>query len=179
MSRPGPKTRPLTISDKERMALEEIADQSDGSPQAAKRARIVLLCAEGDSNSAIARQVGTNAYTVRKWRNQYIEPAPEEERESLPRRLRTQPRLARRDRTRAAGGHHAGAPPHTAHQGARAGAPASVAGLGGVDVEDFPRGQGFLSALRGTHATPHRRHATGDDARGQGDRAGCCPRTAG
>ncbi|MBC8426174.1 IS630 family transposase [bacterium] len=73
MSRPGPKTRPLTISDKERMALEEIADQSDGSPQAAKRARIVLLCAEGDSNSAIARQVGTNAYTVRKWRNQYIE----------------------------------------------------------------------------------------------------------
>ena len=73
MSRPGPKTRPLTISDKERMALDELADQSDGSPQAAKRARIVLLCANGDSNSAIARQVDTTAHTVGKWRNQYVE----------------------------------------------------------------------------------------------------------
>lgn len=73
MSRPGPKTRPLTISAKDRLALEELADQGDGSPQVAKRARIVLLCAEGDTNSAVARKAGTTAYTVRKWRSRYLE----------------------------------------------------------------------------------------------------------
>jgi transposase-like protein len=37
------------------------------------RARIVLLAAGGTANSEIARQLGTCADTVRKWRRRYCE----------------------------------------------------------------------------------------------------------
>lgn len=50
MSRTAPKTRPLTISLEERTALEALTEQGAGSKRAAKRARIVLLCAEIGSN---------------------------------------------------------------------------------------------------------------------------------
>jgi transposase len=38
----------------------------------ALRARIVLACAEGRSNTAVAAQLGISRTTVRKWRDRFL-----------------------------------------------------------------------------------------------------------
>jgi len=73
MSRTGPKIRPLSLSPEKRAALEALLEQGVGSNRTAKRARIVLLCADGHSNSQVASQVGTSGHVVGKWRSRYIE----------------------------------------------------------------------------------------------------------
>jgi transposase len=61
----------------------------------ARRARIVLRAAAGESSSAIARQVELDVDTVRAWRTQWNHSAADAER-TVAQRLADQPRSGRR-----------------------------------------------------------------------------------
>ena len=57
----------LRLSRKEQEALDEILRHQRGEARLYRRARIVLLAAEGVSKSSIARQLGTNRSRVGDW----------------------------------------------------------------------------------------------------------------
>ena len=63
----------LSLTDDERRELSSLARRSRTLPQVARRARIVLACAKGMSNTAVARKMRLNDKTVGKWRARYIE----------------------------------------------------------------------------------------------------------
>ena len=59
------------VSDEQRLLLERWA-RAHGTPQSvAMRARIVLMASEGESNSAIARDLGVSRPTVIMWRERF------------------------------------------------------------------------------------------------------------
>ena len=71
MSR-GRPLRELTLSASERDELVSIT-RSRSMPQAlGTRARIVLLAAEGQSNTAIAKRLSLTRPTVGTWRQRYL-----------------------------------------------------------------------------------------------------------
>lgn len=67
-----PKKHQLVVSTAQRTELERIARQSRSSRSAAFRARIVLECAGGASNAAVAAKLRTTGFTVGLWRNRFI-----------------------------------------------------------------------------------------------------------
>jgi transposase len=69
----GPKLAPLELSQAERDALEGWARRGKTAQALAMRARIVLACARGLSNSEVSRQLGVSLPTVGKWRKRFIE----------------------------------------------------------------------------------------------------------
>jgi putative transposase len=75
---PGPTPPPIKLSGEERAALERLVRRPTTGQQLAERARIVLLAADGLDNSAVARAVGVDVDTVRKWRRRWrrVEDAP-------------------------------------------------------------------------------------------------------
>jgi transposase len=60
------------VSPAQRVELERIARQSRSARSAAFRARIVLECASGASNAAVAAKLRTTGFTVGLWRNRFI-----------------------------------------------------------------------------------------------------------
>lgn len=60
-------------SARERATLRRWAAGSDDGPAVALRAAIVLACADGGSNSAVADRLGVSVPTVRKWRGRFAE----------------------------------------------------------------------------------------------------------
>lgn len=68
----GPKAAPVTLSEKERGALEKLVRRQSTAQQLAVRGRIVLAAAEGKSNSEIARDVGLGVDRVREWRMRWL-----------------------------------------------------------------------------------------------------------
>ena len=60
------------LSDAERRTLENWAKRRKTAQGLALRARIVLACAEGRSNTAVAARLGINRGTVRKWRARFL-----------------------------------------------------------------------------------------------------------
>jgi transposase len=71
MRRGRPKT-PLTVSNEEREVLERYVRRGTTAQNLVLRARIVLCCAEGHDSTDIARQLGTSAQTVGKWRKRFL-----------------------------------------------------------------------------------------------------------
>ena len=69
--RPGPRTRPIVLSLDERRHLEDHAERAD-APFPAHRARIILACADGLHNRAVASMAGVTANTVTIWRNRFL-----------------------------------------------------------------------------------------------------------
>lgn len=67
-----PKKQELVVSAEQRVELERIARQSRSARSAAFRARIVLECAGGASNAAVAAKLRTTGFTVGLWRNRFI-----------------------------------------------------------------------------------------------------------
>lgn len=65
---PGPKARAVKLSRSFATALRAVERGPTVEARTSKRARIVLLAAEGRSNGEIARIVGVTVKTVRKWR---------------------------------------------------------------------------------------------------------------
>jgi transposase len=63
----------LILSEKEREALENWARRPKSAQALALRARMVLRCAEGLTNTQVAGQVGVRAATVGKWRQRFVE----------------------------------------------------------------------------------------------------------
>jgi transposase len=66
-----PTVPPLAITDEERAELARRVRAHTSPQRAAKRARIVLLAAEGVPNRQIAPMVGMNEHTVAQWRRRF------------------------------------------------------------------------------------------------------------
>src|SRR2546421_6876367 len=75
-ARGRPKT-PLVLSDEERETLERWARRPKSAQALALRCRIVLACAEGATNNAVAARLGVNQATVCKWRGAGGAPRPD------------------------------------------------------------------------------------------------------
>ena len=66
-----PTVPPLAITDVERAELQRLVRAHTTPQRAAKRARIVLLAADGIPNRQIAAGVGMNQHTVAHWRHRF------------------------------------------------------------------------------------------------------------
>src|SRR4051812_17282121 len=73
MPQPGRPKAVLELSDDERETLQRWARRPKSSQQLALRSRIVLACAGGDSNTAVAEQLKINKVTVGKWRARFVQ----------------------------------------------------------------------------------------------------------
>jgi transposase len=70
-SRRVPTMPPLTITEEERAELQRRVRAHTTPQRAARRARIVLLAADGLPNRQIAPIVGMNQHTVAQWRRRF------------------------------------------------------------------------------------------------------------
>ena len=64
---------PLAISDGQREVLESLARSQSAAHRVVQRARVLLLAADGVSNSEISEVVGVSRPTVLAWRDQFEE----------------------------------------------------------------------------------------------------------
>ncbi|HEY3886539.1 MAG TPA: helix-turn-helix domain-containing protein [Vicinamibacterales bacterium] len=62
----------LILTDDERVRLDSLALRSRTAPQLARRARIILACAEGQDNQAVAKRLRMSPTTVCKWRGRFV-----------------------------------------------------------------------------------------------------------
>jgi transposase len=72
----GVRGRPkaeLQLSTEERLTLERLINRRKSAQAMALRARIVLTCAKGLTNQAVATGLGVNQATVGKWRRRFVE----------------------------------------------------------------------------------------------------------
>jgi transposase len=62
----------LILTDDERVRLDSLAHRSRTAPHLARRARIILACAEGHDNKVVANRLRMSQVTVCKWRGRFI-----------------------------------------------------------------------------------------------------------
>jgi len=62
----------LSLSREERETLQNWARRPTSAQALAQRARVVLACAEGQSNTAVARAMSLTKPTVGKWRSRFV-----------------------------------------------------------------------------------------------------------
>src|SRR5438445_4353629 len=62
----------LILTDDERVRLDSLAHRSRTAPHLARRARIVLACAEGHDNKVVAKRLRMSPTTVCKWRGRFL-----------------------------------------------------------------------------------------------------------
>lgn len=70
--RTGRPKQPLTLSREERQQLEALASSRSLPHGLVRRSRIVLMSADGATNTEIARKLGLTIQTVGKWRARYL-----------------------------------------------------------------------------------------------------------
>jgi transposase len=85
------RLEPLVLTGDERRTLENWVKRRSTAQGLALRARIVLACAEGRSNVAVAARLGVSRTTVRKWRARFLrdrlDGLPGEPRPGVPRTI--------------------------------------------------------------------------------------------
>ncbi len=88
---PYGRATPIVLSGPERAQLEGLARRRNAPQGLALRARIVLRCAEGLTNQAVAGEVRVCAHTVGKWRERFaaarLAGLSDEPRSGAPRRI--------------------------------------------------------------------------------------------
>ena len=62
----------LMLTDDERVELDSLAHRARTAPHLARRARIILACAEGVDNRVVAKRPRMSEVTVCKWRGRFI-----------------------------------------------------------------------------------------------------------
>src|SRR5918994_1713795 len=72
MAERGRPKAPLVLTEEGRQTLERWARRSKTSQALALRCKIVLACAEGATNKAVAEQLGIWPQTVTKWRGRFV-----------------------------------------------------------------------------------------------------------
>jgi transposase len=70
--RRGPKLPELALTDDEQATLQRWARRATSGQALALRCRIVLACASGASNAAVAERLGISRPTVTKWRSRFV-----------------------------------------------------------------------------------------------------------
>ncbi len=70
--RTGRPKAPLTLTPQEEAHLNSLAHRSRTAPAPARRARIVLACAQGHDNKAVAKRLQLSPSTVGKWRARFV-----------------------------------------------------------------------------------------------------------
>ena len=70
--RTGRPKQALTVAEEERERLQSLAHRSRSQPLLARRARVVLACAEGLDNKAVARKLRCSVGMVGKWRGRFL-----------------------------------------------------------------------------------------------------------
>jgi winged helix-turn helix protein len=68
----GRPLQPFELSAEERVTLERWARRPSSRQALAMRAQLVLSCAGGRSNGAVARELRTSPQTVCKWRGRFL-----------------------------------------------------------------------------------------------------------
>jgi transposase len=63
----------LILTADERQRLESLAHRSRSAPQVARRARIILACADGSDGKVVARRLHITPGTVSKWRGRFVQ----------------------------------------------------------------------------------------------------------
>jgi transposase len=63
----------LILTPDERQRLESLAHRSRSAPHVARRARIILACAEGTDSTVVARRLRVTPGTVCKWRGRFVQ----------------------------------------------------------------------------------------------------------
>jgi transposase len=85
------RLEPLVLTEDERRTLESWVKRRSTAQGLALRARIVLACAQGGSNVAVAARLGVSRTTVRKWRARFLagrlDGLPDEPRPGVPRTI--------------------------------------------------------------------------------------------
>jgi transposase len=72
MAERGRPKAPLVLTDDERQTLQRWSRRAKTSQALALRCKIVLACAEGQTNQAVAAQLGIWPQTVAKWRGRFV-----------------------------------------------------------------------------------------------------------
>jgi transposase len=89
MATRGRPLTPITVSDEDREVLLRLSKRPTAPHGIATRARIVLLSSEGLPNIEVAKRVGVDQETVRKWRERYrkggVDSLSDEPRPGVPR----------------------------------------------------------------------------------------------
>jgi transposase len=62
----------LILTDEERRRLDSLAHRSRSAPHIARRARIIVACADGADSKVVARRLHVTPGTVCKWRGRFI-----------------------------------------------------------------------------------------------------------
>jgi len=70
--RTGRRKVALILTDEERRRLDSLAHRSRSAPHVARRARIILACADGTDSKVVARRLHVTPGTVCKWRGRFI-----------------------------------------------------------------------------------------------------------
>jgi transposase len=73
MGRGGRPKAELQLSTEERLVLERLANRRKSAQALAMRARIVMCCAQGDTNRDVASKLGVSEAMVGKWRRRFVE----------------------------------------------------------------------------------------------------------
>lgn len=66
------RLEPVVLSEAERLTLENWAKRRATAQGLAARARVVLACANGWNNTAVAARLGVGRDTVRRWRTRFL-----------------------------------------------------------------------------------------------------------
>lgn len=69
----GRPVTPVTLSEQERISLQNWARRPKSAQALAQRARTILLCAEGFTNTEVAVRVHWTKQTVGKWRQRFLD----------------------------------------------------------------------------------------------------------
>jgi transposase len=88
---PDPRPVVIELSDAEREQLESWSRRRSSAQALAERSRIVLAAADGLNNTEIAKRLGINVSTARRWRNRFgayrLDGLTDEPRPGQPRRI--------------------------------------------------------------------------------------------
>lgn len=88
---PVPTAPVVVLTDEERETLQRWAARPSSAQALALRCRIVLACAQGETNTIVADQLGISRSTVRKWRTRFVadrlDGLTDEPRPGAPRRI--------------------------------------------------------------------------------------------
>ena len=70
--RRGRPTQPLELTQQEGSDLLRTVRQRKAPYQAVLRSRIILGCANGQTNTVVAQELGITTWTVGKWRSRFL-----------------------------------------------------------------------------------------------------------